>query len=638
MACCPTKEKYGYEDSRFEKEVDEHFHCSICFNVLKDPRTCRNNEHVFCLGCISEHLRVNSETCPECKEDLTVATLRRPRLVNNYLSKLKINCDHASRGCLEFICVGDLESHAGSCGFAPVLCSNKNCGMVINKKEREHHETLFCEYKKQDCVDRGKLQEVLERLDVRLMELNGKVAANHVGTKKIVGEMEGSFVGMSKTINEKVESLQRMNEAVNVKVEALGNMQNQVDQEIRELVKKEVEGVKKEVERVKEEVGEVKEVVGGVKEKVEIVKKKVGGVMEEVREVKEEVGGVKRSVKDLKKNICTVNKDINDIKVMMTQILENQNVLKHMDKLPSPSEGGLDTGKEDILIAGNAYYSKEPEHVEIFSWEKNGWFEISQMNEKHAGASSFIYEHQLFVVGGFKSKTIETLNLNELPLKWKKCATDLPYPWCNHQTVVYQQRVIHIGGFNHNTHERSDVICELQVTSPNIMKELCGMPESRRGHAAEVVDDKVFIFGGKTDDGNTLDSVLEFDPKKNECKRVPPLPYPLSEMATVRWRNQAVLLGGRDKDNKVLNDVFMYDCKTGKVTVLPSMFEKRSACCAVITGNTIVVMGGLNEKGEDLNSVECFTIGYSTWEYLPAMNIARFLAVAEVLPSTKKYV
>ena len=476
MACCPRNEKYGYEDSRFEKDVDEDFHCSICFNVLKDPRTCKNNDHAFCLDCISEHLRVNSETCPECKEDLTVATLRRPRFLNNRLSKLKINCNHASRGCLEYICVEDLESHAGSCGFAPVMCSNENCGMVIDKQEIEHHETVVCEYRKEECLDR------------------------------IVGKMEGSLGGMNKKINEKVETLQGMNEMV------------------------------------------------------------------------------------------------------------------------------------DILIAGNNFFSETPESEEIFSWEENGWFEISSMNEQHVVASSFIYEDQLFVLGGYNSKTIETLNLNELPLKWKKCATDLPYPCYGHQTVVHQQRVIHIGGHNDNIRRKSDVISELQLTSSSIMKELCRMPESRYHHGAEIVDDKVLIFGGDTDCGNTLASVLEFDPKKNECKRMPPLPYPLSRMATVHWRDQAVLLGGFDEDGKVLNDVLMYDCKTGKITVLPSMLERRYACCAVITGNTIVVMGGTNEKGKYLNSVECFTMGGSTWEHLPDMNIARTFAVAEVLPSTGKYV
>ena len=313
MACCPTNEKYGYEDSRFEKDIDEDFHCSICFNVLKDPRTCKN-EHAFCLDCISEHLRVNSETCPECKEDLTVATLRRPRLLNNYLYKLKINCNHASRGCLEYICVKNLESHAGSCGFAPVMCSNENCGMVINKQEREHHETVVCEYRKEECLDSGKLPEAVERLEGRLMELEGTVETNHVEMKRIVGKMEGSLGGMNKKINEKVETL---NEMVNVKVEAL---QNQVHQEVggvkKEVgeVKEEVGEVKKEVGEVKKEVGEVKKEVGGVKKEVGGVKKEVGGVKKEVGEVKKEVGEVKKEVGGVKKEVGGVKKEVGEVK------------------------------------------------------------------------------------------------------------------------------------------------------------------------------------------------------------------------------------------------------------------------------------------------------------------------------------
>ena len=119
---------------------------------------------------------------------------------------------------------------------------------------------------------------------------------------------------------------------------------------------------------------------------------------------------------------------------------------------------------------------------------------------------------------------------------------------------------------------------------------------------------------------------------------MPPLPHPLSRVATVCWRDQVVVLGGRNEKEKALNDVFMYDCKTGKATALPFMLEKRCRCCAVITGDTIVVMGGENEKGKTLNSVECFTMGGSGWEYLPDMNKARYGAIAEVLPSTRKYV
>jgi hypothetical protein len=316
---------------------------------------------------------------------------------------------------------------------------------------------------------------------------------------------------------------------------------------------------------------------------------------------------------------------------MMSQMLEKFNMLELLSKLPSPTEGMFNTPREDILIAGGLGAKNS---AEIFSWEKNGWYEISQMNEGHIGASSFIYNDQLFVVGGC-TETIETLDLNELPLKWMEFSDKLSYE-SYHQTVVYQQRGIHIGGFNGRKGKTSNVISELQLTSPYTRKELCQMPQPRECHGAEDFEDKVLILGGE-DDNDVLDSVLEFDPKKNECKELPLLPHPLAAMATVRWRDQVVVLGGRGKDGEVLNDVFMYDCKTSKITALPSMLEKRSDCCAVITGNTIVVMGGENDD-DFLSSVECFTMGGSTWKYLPSMNNTRYKAVAEVLPSTRKYV
>ena len=218
-----------------------------------------------------------------------------------------------------------------------------------------------------------------------------------------------------------------------------------------------------------------------------------------------------------------------------------------------------------------------------------------------------------------------------------KCPGELPYNCYGHQTVVFQQRIIHIGGYNGDQEELSDMISELQLTSHCSMKKLCQMPEPRYCHGAEIFEDKVMILGGQGDQ-DELNTVLEFDVNKNECKKMPPLPHPLSRMATVCWRNQVVVVGGCNEREEALNNVFMYDCKTGKTTSLPSMLEKRCKCCAVITGDIIVVIGGDNEKGERLSSVECFTMGGSAWEYLPAMNKARYGAIAEVLPFTRKYV
>ena len=564
MAFCSSVVRYGYEDCRFEKDVDENFHCSICYNVLKEPRMCRNNEHLFCLDCITEHLRVNSQTCPECNEHLSVDTLRRARLANNYLSKLKINCDHASRGCPEFTCLEELKTHVATCGYAPVLCSNAECGMEINKQDKVRHETEVCEYRRVKCHDCGQKQDDVETLKRSLLELDEKVEAankrmenNHVEMKQAVGKLDG-------------------------KVEALKTSQDQ-----------------------------------------------------NCDQIKQDEQQVKQEVKDVKESLSKVNKDVDEVKVMMIQVLEKLNMLEQHNKVSSPTAGILDTPKQDILVAGGL--GKTGISTEIFSWEKNDWFEVSKMNEEHWLASSFIYNDQLFVVGGDCSETIEKLNLNELPLKWMKYPGKLPYSCFSHQTVVYQQRIIHIGGYIFDQGGWSDMISELQLTSPCTMKKLCQMPEPPSCHSAEIFEDKVMILGGEGHRGH-LNTVLEFDVNKNECKKMPPLPHPLSEMATVCWRDQVVVLGGHNKREKALNDVFMYDCKTGKITALPSMVEKRHRCCAVITGDTIVVMGGFNEKGEPLSSVECFTMGGSAWEYLPAMNEDRYGAVAEVLPSTRKYV
>ena len=181
MACCPTEEKYGYDDSRFEKDVDTHFHCSICYNVLKEPMMCRNNEHIFCRECITEHLNVNSHTCPECNEDLTVDTLRpAPRVLNNYLSELKIKCDYSDRGCHEYIRLAELNSHVENCGFVPVKCSNEECEMMVNKRELIHHESSVCEYRKVKCHSCKMLEHNMEEMQKQMKGLGSKEDINQL--------------------------------------------------------------------------------------------------------------------------------------------------------------------------------------------------------------------------------------------------------------------------------------------------------------------------------------------------------------------------------------------------------------------------------------------------------------------------
>ena len=77
MAAVQENVLESYNVSRFVGEVRGDLLCLICKEVPKDPRLCRNKDHVFCLAHILQHLH-NSQACPECRDSLTPDTLRRP--------------------------------------------------------------------------------------------------------------------------------------------------------------------------------------------------------------------------------------------------------------------------------------------------------------------------------------------------------------------------------------------------------------------------------------------------------------------------------------------------------------------------------------------------------------------------------
>ena len=74
------------------------------------------------------------------------------------------------------------------------------------------------------------------------------------------------------------------------------------------------------------------------------------------------------------------------------------------------------------------------------------------------------------------------------------------------------------------------------------------MPRSIYDHGAEIVNNKIYIFGGNRlqdqYDFYPIDNVLMFDPATNNFTELQPLPYAVSEIATVSCKNNVVILGG----------------------------------------------------------------------------------------------
>ena len=565
----------GYDDERFESIVDQNFHCLICYNVLKDPVMCRRNQHYFCHGCITEHLRTNSHTCPTCADELSVETLAEvPRIVKNYLDERKIRCDHYDRGCRELVQLQNLKRHVAECGFTPVVCGNQGCGEIISKRDRTYHESEMCQFRKLKCHNCGEISTMMAGMQMEIANQNTKMAHTETKLKNMDTNLANINTEM-KNMNTKMANTDMKQENMNTKIE---NLHANVEAKF-EAMNNEVRGMKMSLNEVKDGFDDLKE---AVLEKIESKERKQE---ESTRDVSGTASGGR----------------------------ENQH----------------------IFVAGGG----RRKSVEIFNYRERLWSLLKPMPGNRSSASSFVYNNHVTVAGGFCADAVDNMirmNIHPVPdlsINWSDFAAKLPARMFAHSSVVYKDSLLVTGGLNTDQLVFSDCIHEVQLKPPYTVKLVSKMPEPRLRQNTVLCDDSILIVGGtkSADCKDNLSSVLSYDIKKNECQQLPALPYPVSAMATVKWAENVVIIGGADKDEKALNNVIIYNMKTGNSHMLPPMLHKRKGCMAVVIENTIVVLGGGDERGNALKSVEDFNFERFSWQELPDMKEARLFATAVVI-------
>ena len=113
-------------------------------------------------------------------------TLAEPqRVLKDVLNELNIHCIHKNRGCQEIVQLQHLERHETSCGFMPVVCSNQGCDVTVNQRDRIHHESEVCEFRKVKCHSCEEMSRTLAEMERRVerMERNLAVMERNVTTK-----------------------------------------------------------------------------------------------------------------------------------------------------------------------------------------------------------------------------------------------------------------------------------------------------------------------------------------------------------------------------------------------------------------------------------------------------------------------
>ena len=103
---------YEYMD---EDGIDPELICSICCAPFNDP-CCTPCGETFCRACLTNWLRVPNNTCPLCRQPLSLNVLKpATHLVRNILDRIRVKCSACGHADLE---IGQFREHVQKvCGM-----------------------------------------------------------------------------------------------------------------------------------------------------------------------------------------------------------------------------------------------------------------------------------------------------------------------------------------------------------------------------------------------------------------------------------------------------------------------------------------------------------------------------------------
>jgi hypothetical protein len=406
--------------------------------------------------------------------------------------------------------------------------------------------------------------------------------------------------------------------------------------------------------------GELKKEMQELKRSQEKANKNLEETRKEMDEKQKEVD---RKMAVMMENQLRIKEGVKEMRIAMVSSLDKMENVLNDAQIDSPPTQGTQASKRhvvrstpqfgppinhDVIIMGGLDKDGKPTNsVEKFCCKEGRWVDLAPMIVSRESASSVVLDNQVIVSGGRTNTgqsdrneptdSIEILDLDQCPLKWKMSAAKLPVPLSGHQTFVYKGKLILVCMYSiTKTDEKGRYkeskdyhkMYEILLTPPYSIRELYSLPRLSSEYRAELVKDKLFIFGAKSQS-----DVKIYHLDENESREMPNLqhPYPMKGMTIVQWRNYVILLGGDPNDyvnrSKQI-DIIKYDTITGESKILDPMNYTRIGCTAAVTDDVLIVMGGQS----NVNSVECYNFRTCTWQPLPIMRERRYQATAVVSP------
>ena len=520
----------GYDTSRFQSAIDDGFICCICLCVLKDPMQCENNEHYFCSGCIKEHLKKTSHSCPVCQDKLTVETLSKaPRIVGDCVSRYKISCDYATRGCDEVLELGTLQTHVQDCDFMPVSSSNEGCDKIVSKRDVERHENELCQFKTTTCDDCG------EKMP------HHKYGAHGCVLRRDVDKIKKDLAGMKKDLADtKKDIAETTKDLADVKA-----IQHEMVNEMREGIQR----ITIAIENFQKSSGNVADVVNAMNSDIVVI------------------GGFDPT----KKSLSSVER-FNFFNKTWTPLAELKTARAFHAAVVFENQ---------ILVCGGSTIYKPVNHtvsIEVLDLNDNPptWREFAAtLPVKVAGHKCVVYGNRLLIIGGrTKFKSLDTIyELLLVPPYSCKLLCHMKKERAFHAAELFDDKVLIAGGIGWEADvEIFDITRNECVEMPPLL-----YPRGGFGMATVRRDDSMLLIGEEDDKGKSVNDIIEYDFNTGQSKVLMETKAGGYSYSAVYSGNILVLIGGLSVD------CFRFSTNSWKK--LPSITYSRFGACATLVNN-----------------------------------------------------
>lgn len=272
---------------------------------------------------------------------------------------------------------------------------------------------------------------------------------------------------------------------------------------------------------------------------------------------------------------------------------------------------------DEMFLVGGSSQRTSIATVDVFNVRSRTWRTARDLPTPRDFLGVAVAGRSIYAVGGLSSNerqlaTVEALDVDRNT--WRTLP-DLAAPRSRLAVVAVGERIFAISGMAQpdRTHFQNLPIVEEFDREANQWRRRADIPTPRHGHAAVVLEDKIYVIGGygQTPSGNLrkLSSVEMFDPQSNQWTPVASLPVARGFLGAAAVDGRIYTLGGRLKDMPIER----YDPRENEWVTLSTWGMSRQRFGIAAFEKTIYVFGG--ERASDALSV--FDTATGTWSFRP---------------------